>query len=609
MFNCAKCKKNFSKHKSLLFHKLNCKILKCNICEKAFKVKKEYLNHMLTCKMFERVERTSSFNLHKKAYRNILAIYNKIGIWQSLDGLFASETDEVTKLLHGLLRELGSIKMQICVHLRFIKQKANGEMDSTEIYKVSMMEPLTHSSHIDSIVKKSKNHLELVIDQFTQRGSGWVLQSIKLIEIRVCKLKENSGGCVESSIDLPRKYIKKKSLLSPICKTECFKWAVLMGLHKRSTHQGRIVPYKVFEKQYNWKDMNPITPFSKISLFEKRNNVSVNVYTLTDVKPEKVVPLKINKIRKDKHVNLLLFNDHYHCIKNFNAFMGSAKNWERYYCYSCLSGVRTADSLKSHKNYCNNNAAQRIVLPGQSKTKSGDPNPHDLTVCQFRNFEKMIPFPYVVYADFESILSKSEKTITENTFEYQTHEACSFGLIIIDWNNHIICQKFYRGKDAANKFMECLLHIAPMLRRHLSLSYKPPNLSNEEREKFRIAQVCHVCSKPLGDDKVLDHCHITGKYRGAAHNQCNLSLKMPTKIPIMFHNLKGYDAHLLISGLKGHYINKIHVIPQNIEKYIAIIINDEFIFLDSLAFLLSSLDTLANNISQASREKILIQLF
>ena len=300
------------------------------MCGTNFRVKKEYLNHILVCKtdyeVFERVARSSSFNLHKKAYRNILAIFNKTGVWSSLDSLFATESDEIKKLLNGLLKELGSIKMQICVHLSFIKQKANGEHDKTEIYKISMMEPLTHASHFDAILKKNQNHLELVVDQFTQRGSGWVLQSIKLIEIRVCKLKENSGGCSGSGIDLPGKYYRKRSLLSPLCRSECFKWAVLMSLHERTNHRGRIGAYKVFEKQYNFNDMESITPFSKVSLFVKRNNVSVNIYTLTDVKPEKVVPLKINKERKDKHVNLLLFNDHYYCITNFDAFIGNKSN-------------------------------------------------------------------------------------------------------------------------------------------------------------------------------------------------------------------------------------------------------------------------------------------
>eukprot|EP01044_Picomonas_judraskeda_P046439 COSAG03_NODE_25918_length_262_cov_1.276074_1_plen_80_part_00 len=56
------------------------------------------------------------------------------------------------------------------------------------------------------------------------------------------------------------------------------------------------------------------------------------------------------------------------------------------------------------------------------------------------------------------------------------------------------------------------------------------------------------CQKALGKDKVRDHDHLTGKYRGAAHNSCNLEEgKKRTRhytIPVFFHNLKGYDSHL-----------------------------------------------------------------
>ncbi|XP_015783859.1 uncharacterized protein LOC107361535 [Tetranychus urticae] len=85
-------------------------------------------------------------------------------------------------------------------------------------------------------------------------------------------------------------------------------------------------------------------------------------------------------------------------------------------------------------------------------------------------------------------------------------------------------------------------------------------------------------------------------------------MRLPDKLPIIFHNLKGYDAHLIIKGLKTDSIRKISVIPQNTEKYIAIIM-DDFLFLDSLAFLLSSLDTLANNLSNEEKTKFLKQVF
>ena len=92
-------------------------------------------------------------------------------------------------------------------------------------------------------------------------------------------------------------------------------------------------------------------------------------------------------------------------------------------------------------------------------------------------------------------------------------------------------------------------------------------------------------------NKIRDHCHIMGKYRGA-----NSKLKISTKLPIFFHNLQGYDGHLIFRQLHSYKHHNIEVIPQSIEKYMNIVVNRNIIFLDSLQFLNASLHTLAKNL-------------
>ena len=68
------------------------------------------------------------------------------------------------------------------------------------------------------------------------------------------------------------------------------------------------------------------------------------------------------------------------------------------------------------------------------------------------------------------------------------------------------------------------------------------------------------------DEKVRDHCHITSKFRGASHWDCNINFQLTKKVPVIFHNLKGYDSHLIFSEL--HKFNlKVDVIPNGLEKY------------------------------------------
>ena len=89
---------------------------------------------------------------------------------------------------------------------------------------------------------------------------------------------------------------------------------------------------------------------------------------------------------------------------------------------------------------------------------------------------------------------------------------------------------------------------------------------------------------------VREQCHITERYRGAAHNACNLQLRLSTAIPAVFHNLHGYDSHLLMQAISKMQGN-VNCIPNNTEKYISFSL-EQLRFIDSVQYLLASLDRL-----------------
>ena len=97
-------------------------------------------------------------------------------------------------------------------------------------------------------------------------------------------------------------------------------------------------------------------------------------------------------------------------------------------------------------------------------------------------------------------------------------------------------------------------------------------------------------------DKVRDHCHVTGKFRGAAHNKCNINLRLPRKLPIIFHNLQGYDGHIIFKELNNFDVD-IAVILKGIDKYMSVIVNRHITFIDLLQSYNDSLDTLASNLN------------
>ena len=130
----------------------------------------------------------------------------------------------------------------------------------------------------------------------------------------------------------------------------------------------------------------------------------------------------------------------------------------------------------------------------------------------------------------------------------------------------------------------------------------------KDKQKAKQQTNCYLCKKPLLQknyrDAVKDHCHLTGKYRGAAHNQCNLKLRINPKtdqIPVVFHNLRGYDAHHLMQAM-ANLQKEVKCVANNMEKYITISV-DGLRFIDSLNFLQGSLDSLVKVIVKSNTSK------
>ena len=119
-----------------------------------------------------------------------------------------------------------------------------------------------------------------------------------------------------------------------------------------------------------------------------------------------------------------------------------------------------------------------------------------------------------------------------------------------------------------------------MIKEHFNKKFK---MTLEDEKNYQDSQDCWVCSEKLDVTKVRDHCHITGKYRGAAHNHCNLKLKIPKKLNTFLH-LVDYDGHLVFKELNIFNNFDIQVIPKTRENYMSIIVNRNIVILDSNQF-------------------------
>ena len=97
-------------------------------------------------------------------------------------------------------------------------------------------------------------------------------------------------------------------------------------------------------------------------------------------------------------------------------------------------------------------------------------------------------------------------------------------------------------------------------------------MTKEDKEDFENSTKCWICDNDYIDDdvKVRDHCHITGKYRGSGHRDCNTNLKLNPKVSIVFHNLKNYDSHLIMPELDKFNV-EVNVIPNELKKYMSLL--------------------------------------
>ena len=187
--------------------------------------------------------------------------------------------------------------------------------------------------------------------------------------------------------------------------------------------------------------------------------------------------------------------------------------------------------------------------------------------------------------------------------KYQDHIPCSFAykLVCVDnrFSKPIV---IYRGENAAYKFVEAIFEEYEYCKKIMEKHFHK-NLIMTEEENFESSNMCWICEKLTEDDdeKVRDHCHITGKFRDVAHWSCNINLQLTKKVPVIFHNLSGYDSHfnLIFYELKKFDV-KNDVIPNGFEKYMVFMINQNFInsmkvFIDSIQFMNSSLEKLVTN--------------
>ena len=432
------------------------------------------------------------------------------------------------------------------------------------------------------------NILMQKLDDEQLEGSGFVLNGIVNVILEIYKVNDIQAS---SWVELPEKYKNNKSIMNIKNDDQfCFLWCILAHLFPVEDHKNRTSSYSIHTNKLIFNGLEFPMKIKDIPKFENLNNLNVNVFELTKTV---LTPIHINKNYLQSQIDLLLFENHYclitklHCLLNKDSHM-------KWVCRRCLTAFSSEDILNQHIDRCQKQQPTNITFSWKDHLK-------------FEDYHMKVPVPIRVYADFECINQPTgDREAAPKVLYKQIPIAVGFYIISPFGNNY----SSYFGESCVTWFVNEMLTLENIASNYFETNL-PLEITPEEgvasQESFQQSKVCWLCENPLGDaegashDKVRDHDHLTGKYRGAAHNKCNLNCKKKSSsfVPIFFHNFSGYDCHLIFEELLTSAYNlklPINIIPKSMENYVSVQVGC-LRFLDSYRFLSSSLQKLITSLN------------
>ena len=521
--------------------------------------------------------------------------------------MFADKKSIIASQTKRDIKEYNGVKFSIGLSIQFFHDEGNGKQKQVIGQNHGEQSAVLDDNNVDKFYDNQVAYLQTWIEKFTNTASGLEIANCIKLYLNIAKYEPLKGS---SYIPLPKSLANKKAIINVQNDDDrCLEWALNSAMYPAKNNVSNKYSYTKCSN-LNMDGIDFPTPIAQISHVEKQNNLAINVYGATvSPKLEKIniFPYRISDQPKERQrINLLLLSEddeaaenpaekitkyHYCWIKNLNRLLydQNRHKCKTYFCDRCLYGFTKEDLLIQHKEDCEgiNKNSTRIEMPTEGNN-----------YITFKNHQNQMPVPYVIYADFESIIKPKTEKVGDKSEITSEHEACGFGYQVVRFDGKAEEPVIYRGKNAVEIFinhLECEVSNINNIFAHP----KPITMTEQETKDHAKATHCWICKKELGNFKTnpkgRDHCHFTGQYRGPAHKSCNLKLKIKpgtTKIPVVFHNLKGYDSHLIMQKLHTAKGN-ISCIAKNAEKYISFSVG-QLKFLDSFQFMASSLEKLVD---------------
>ena len=456
---------------------------------------------------------------------------------------------------------------------------STGEIsETTEAHFRTLQTPVHGATDLQAMYEPMIAKMLESFAGYLKNGSGWRLRKV---------LSRNRP--LKGSSYLPHpEGLNTRSLIN-IENTDddlCFPYSVLRLKYPREKTPQRNEDLKEHLNELNLDGLEFPTPCCERTFkkFENNNNVSVAVYgheTYTEFVKEKevekrrIIPLYVPTKRRGTVYRLFFYKNkggtkwHYNPIKSLAGLVSKqVKSHNRgrgiFICDYCLNYFGRQELLDDHEEICSQHKAVKTIFPELGKND----------ILRFKNIENCIKCPIKFYMDTESILQPIDETCGKTKL-FQRHKMSAFYLypvLRIGDESVTIEPAEAMGNDDNDDIAKILVEKLERKAKEVYERFKVPvKMIFDETAKtsFESAEKCYACGQKLNGDKVCDHDHFTGRYRGALHSECNLKLRQkPFSIPVFAHNMSGYDSHMFVK-LFGETGGEVSCIPQNEEKYMS----------------------------------------
>ena len=445
-------------------------------------------------------------------------------------------------------------------------------------------------SDIDNIDFTSQ--LEHQIEIQKTRESGWIFDKINSMKLSFYKTTELNGT---SYVKIP---LRTNAILNIQNNDKyCFIWSILASLHPcENDHPNRVNNYLHYFNELNFQSFDFTNGFkcSDVHKFNELINLSVNIYELNFYQDgekwkHNLLPIEISKNGSDGVVDLLIYKNHYAPIKKLHVFLGNHNR--SFVCRGCLNSYTCENALINHKDKCGDDNICTIRTSNESH------------LYWKKHFHKNKLY-FRIIADFEADNEEDNSKIGNKTTNIYKQKPTLNGYYIISELEDVLKSGYFEsplGYDNVDWFVKEVIKLEKKMAFYFKENKKDIIMTKEDIEDFENNNICRFCEKNIESDKVRDHCHLTGKYRGPAHNTCNINVKQEDSnfIPFAFHNFSNYDCHMFFKRLIDLKEGKVKFksIPKTNEEYITVKYGC-IRFIDSYRFLSESLDKLVKNLNE-----------